>query len=606
MAYTKQGFKDGQTLSAANLIKIEDGLIETQNAIEELGGEVYAVPSYWQDAVDACSTAIKTIQDKSGADCVQFAAIGDLHWVARSSGNYGANAGSIASYVMDKCDIPLFIALGDLAESGNAATEQYLLDDLDGAMAVLSPIGNDRLMAIRGNHDDVWGLSSSGVAYCNKLAPAKVWNKIHRPQANDFRRVFGGDGTYFYIDNVPQKTRFVALNSHFYDGPEITAGDKKMMTNGFGAVQLEWLESVALDAPDDYIVVVFLHTPPTAQPINGRTDYLGQLTDGAAFRTIITNANAEIVAIFCGHCHADAIVENDLPCPIITVTCSANIPYNSSEEERVYGTDKETAVDFVSIDKAAKRIHCTRLGVGSDRIVGYGGTSVESFSVTYNLTNATISNGATSVLKGDSYSATISAKSGYELKSVTVKMGGIDITSSAYGSGKVSVASVTGNVVVTATATEIVVPEPSDKYTNLADPTSSDWVNNSRLSSSGTAKAEGEFPGGVVTNWIECKRGDVLRFKGIELTGAYATSNTAAPYMSVIYTGGTSETVDINTYESGFPRDSNGVYTFKVLCTDGTNQSWTTNGEVARMRFSGLLSASSASGVVITKNEEIV
>ena len=81
-----------------------------------------------------------------------------------------------------------------------------------------------------------------------------------------------------------------------------------------------------------------------------------------------------------------------------------------------------------------------------------------TYTVTNNLSNASTSNSATSVKEGTSYSATITASSGYRLKSVTVIMGGVDITSSVYSNGRISISDVTGNVVITVT-TESVTSE---------------------------------------------------------------------------------------------------------------------------------------------------
>lgn len=71
------------------------------------------------------------------------------------------------------------------------------------------------------------------------------------------------------------------------------------------------------------------------------------------------------------------------------------------------------------------------------------------YSVTKNLTYCTISNSATEVIKGNSYSATITTNSGYVLKSVSVTMGGNPVTVSG---GTISIANVTGNIVITAVA----------------------------------------------------------------------------------------------------------------------------------------------------------
>lgn len=81
-----------------------------------------------------------------------------------------------------------------------------------------------------------------------------------------------------------------------------------------------------------------------------------------------------------------------------------------------------------------------------------------TYTVTNNLSNASTSNSATSVKEGTSYSATITASSGYRLKSVTVIMGGVDITNTAYSNGRINISSVTGNIVITVT-TEYITSE---------------------------------------------------------------------------------------------------------------------------------------------------
>jgi len=81
-----------------------------------------------------------------------------------------------------------------------------------------------------------------------------------------------------------------------------------------------------------------------------------------------------------------------------------------------------------------------------------GGTETTGFSVTNNLTNVTNSNSASTVEQGGSYSATLTAAEGYVLESVTVTMGGVDITSTVYLDGSINIATVSGDIVITATA----------------------------------------------------------------------------------------------------------------------------------------------------------
>ena len=87
-------------------------------------------------------------------------------------------------------------------------------------------------------------------------------------------------------------------------------------------------------------------------------------------------------------------------------------------------------------------------------------TSVTTYTITNTLTNATNSNSASSVEEGASYSATITANDGYELSEVIVTMGAEDISASAVSGGTITIASVTGNIVITATATKVDSGEP--------------------------------------------------------------------------------------------------------------------------------------------------
>jgi hypothetical protein len=74
----------------------------------------------------------------------------------------------------------------------------------------------------------------------------------------------------------------------------------------------------------------------------------------------------------------------------------------------------------------------------------------ETWSITNTLTNATTSNSATTVAKGGSYIATITADSGYGISNVTVTMGGVDITSTVWNAdtGTIAIEAVTGDVII--------------------------------------------------------------------------------------------------------------------------------------------------------------
>lgn len=161
--------------------------------------------------------------------------------------------------------------------------------------------------------------------------------------------------------------------------------------------------------------------------------------------------------------------------------------------DKTAGTGKDTAFNVNVINPSEQVLYSFCYGAGIDRTIGYAATVYHS--ITNTLTNVTTSNDAVAAEDGTAYSATITAADGYTMSSVTVAMGGTDITSTAYNSdtGVVSIAAVTGDVVITAKATKVV------SYHNLV-PTAIDsngasvpYTDGLMLSSSGTTSEDNHF-----------------------------------------------------------------------------------------------------------------
>ena len=77
-----------------------------------------------------------------------------------------------------------------------------------------------------------------------------------------------------------------------------------------------------------------------------------------------------------------------------------------------------------------------------------------TYAISNELINCTTSNSATSVKENVAYSATLTANDGYTLTggTVTITMSGVDITATTYADGVISIASVTGDVEIFASA----------------------------------------------------------------------------------------------------------------------------------------------------------
>ena len=93
------------------------------------------------------------------------------------------------------------------------------------------------------------------------------------------------------------------------------------------------------------------------------------------------------------------------------------------------------------------------------------------YTITNTLTNCINGNSNSSVAENTSYIATITPNTGYKLDIVTITMGGTDVTSTVYNNGKITINSVTGNIVITAVANEkqVVAEMPTNGLVDLFD-----------------------------------------------------------------------------------------------------------------------------------------
>lgn len=127
-----------------------------------------------------------------------------------------------------------------------------------------------------------------------------------------------------------------------------------------------------------------------------------------------------------------------------------------------------------------------------------------SYTVTKNGNNVTFDNQIAEVQENQPYSVGVTANSGYTIDSVTITMGGTDV-SGYYSDGTISIPSVTGNIVINVTAVEIV-------RENLFN--ESEATLNARIRNTG---AVGESIGRVVTGPINIENLSILEIEGVTL-----------------------------------------------------------------------------------------
>lgn len=408
-AWTDTGIEYGGG-NEETLTSLDTRLTAAEGNISELaeGSAGVIISSFWNSEVEDTIEKIQALQDESGSDLLCFGWCSDMHLPVNGT-DYEKNIGTVAARVMKECNIPLFLMTGDMFTADTGVTLAQIPNAYAKAWEYLSPIGADKILAVKGNHDAWTGSDGGGNNYIKGLPPEKLYRQLFAPQAMDIRRVFGNDGSYYYVDDLPLKTRFICLNSQWAAYEENADGTAKYTTQkgvGFGQEQLEWLTDIALDVPENYSVILALHVPPTDSLADGRHYASGEnARDMSVLRGIITaycdkttysgsythttrgaylqedtwadvavscdfsGYEGELLGIFCGHSHYDQFTVSDLPAPIVCVTSAINTPYDTDWSVRRQGTSDETVIDFVCVNRKTRKIDLIRCGYGNDRII---------------------------------------------------------------------------------------------------------------------------------------------------------------------------------------------------------------------------------------------
>lgn len=329
---------------------------------------------------------------------------------------------------------------------------------------------------------------------------------------------------YCYRDLPTKKTRVICLNT--VEGET----DVGYTGNPFSDTQLLWFAQTlySIGANADWGIIVVSHYPLDYGATSRAGNIVYQYINGGSVTFKGTTVNfsghnaAKFVAQYHGHTHClkvdklHYIVNNtgtEFDARRLATPSGTFYRNNDYAGHPVYGiefgedvaytktanTGKDTAFVVNVYDPDKEVIYSFCYGAGYDRTVPIGATVYRT--VTNTLTHMTNDNLAISVEDGSLYTATLTAESGYTPDTITITMGGSDITATAYNSstGVISIASVTGNVVIVATAVKQVsyhnlVPNAQDASGNIAS-----YTDGKSLSSSGAA---GDYSGFTLTGFI--------------------------------------------------------------------------------------------------------
>lgn len=323
----------------------------------ETGSDTVTIPTFWQSAVDAVIAKIKALQ--VGRNCVTFPFFSDNH-------QRNGYAGPLISHIMKECNIPYCFFGGDSISSGTIADEATMIAQDKAFDTMMSYVPNGRFCRAVGNHDGYW-YDGTNKFYYNR---DQVYDLFLREESIAQNKHFGDDGTYYYVDEIASKVRFIVMN-----------------TNGgtVDATQIAWVQNTALNITESGWGVVFI----SHQPISNH--YHAGITNAADVVSAVTSTasskNLPIIGWFSGHVHRDIISTKRLTggngsnagteagdlgfTQVIITSDHTGIAYDDATKHTVANDDQSHAIDFVTVNKATRKVNITRLGIGEDRSYTY-------------------------------------------------------------------------------------------------------------------------------------------------------------------------------------------------------------------------------------------
>ena len=458
------------------------------------------IPSYVYEEAQRVAARVKAVQT---SDAVTIIDISDMHLSVAAKDTASQTHACMAAYLLSVlCSADFAAVHGDNTRgSSSADTLETMLSDFMAANRIIAYF--DPQARLYGNHE-FHPYVQAAFAELKEVARNYIDRFSHGVTRPDEEAERG----YFYADLAEKKTRIICLNtSDMLDVPLDGKVDNVNLDGCFvSAAQLRWLASVldTSDKGDGWHIVLLSHHPITwgkRYPKNNISQLLTMLTaynNGTAGS--VTESLGETIAYdfggknkapilvnIHGHLH-NMVARRDTDSGIWAI-CTPNACLGRNNEikgndtsttaqEWFWDTDTpkltktansyaDTALTVNVIDPVSKTLHsiCYGLGDGSgygrDRTLALGG----NYIVTLNLVKVSADNTVTSVSPDTAYTVTLTSAENYSVDTVTVTMGGVDVTADVYADGVVSIPSVTGDVVITATA----VWSPTIEYDNLLD-----------------------------------------------------------------------------------------------------------------------------------------
>ena len=566
-------------LSAAQGVKLNQSVVKLttdydglKKSVDDLLEENSDLPEYWKNHVSEKAEEISTIQDGAGQDWFSYAVIADTHF-AQQRGSY---TGSLAKQISDKCGINFVLCLGDMVSRGTIESKDASEAEFNGFWELMKPV-IDRLLVTQGNHDGYYYNGNANYYPLNE-ALARVYNGMRVK----YPLCWSENGAGYAVDDNASKTRFIMLNTSAR--PTGSTLTNYMNTFGYTQAQYEMLYWCLLTIPNDrWRVVVASHVAPVWV-----VDRFGDGVVVTDIRDQFSDAKQMIEML-------NAYVSRG----------KASISHGTNSNDFRY---VRMDVDFTGAKGSLIAYHAGHYHV--DKVFGVGNIVNDDQTLLFPVIlhrcdsfneNQGSQSSVEAQLEAERVQGTATEHS-FDIVTVDLKEGVIHCTKIGAGENReIHMDGSTENPPVTP-------EEPKPSYKNLADPASSDWLLDSRLGSGAASESAGTD--NMVTNYIPCKKGDIIRVKNFNI--GYFKNESGA--LRCHYLNADKSIIgNTQPYSNGaFLQIENdgryGIFSWEyIVGTTGDQSTYLDYADdIAYMRFCGYLAdGKTTSDVIITVNQEI-
>lgn len=336
----------------------EDRIIALENEVANTGNNF--VPSYWTDELESKAETIQLAMEVAGRNKSAFLWYTDAHWQTNSK-----QSPLLLKYLIKNTPMNKVNFGGDIINDPTAYTHDNIKYVYEWRK-MIADLPNHH--SVYGNHDVNHRTTDvSKLAYTYLLADEET-----------AEMVVGGD-SYYYIDNLAEKTRYLYLSY-------LTTNQVEMLA------QAKFICEALLSVKENWHVVVIAHrwfqytaaSAPTVGAVPSYESEILNIFDEYNTRTVhvasnyftaqdFTNCKGKVEFCIGGHIHADYDFKTTSGIPIIITASDTNQERASGETEDsgTLGTPTESAVFGIIADYNINKITVVGIGRGTSREITY-------------------------------------------------------------------------------------------------------------------------------------------------------------------------------------------------------------------------------------------